>query len=141
MSFGKLSIPTVVKIVTSTLSWVFYCANHSKVFHTAGELTWSALLLRRTYLPSRSTSSTVTRPLAEACWAMRVRVTVPPITLDASLSVSFRRRFLALALPEELRLLLWTMRVCAWEPEPEERVTVTRVGGGLGDSRSLGGSH
>lgn len=66
---------------------------------------------------------------------MRVRVTVPPITLDASLSLSFRRRFLAL--PEELRLLLWTVRVCVCEPEPEERVTVTRVGGGLGDRRSL----
>ena len=94
------------------------------------------MLLRRTNLPSRSTSSTVTRPLAEACWAMRVRVTVPPITLDASLSVSFILRFLAV--PEELRLLLLcTMRVCACVPEPEERVTVTRDGGGEGDRRSI----
>lgn len=85
---------------------------------------------------------------------MRVRVTAPPARLEVSLSLSLRRLFLALAVPEELRLPLvdWTTRplwlcpepdvrvvsVCA-EPEPVVRDTVTRVGGGLGDRRSLGG--
>lgn len=57
-------------------------------------LTSSALLLSLTYLPSRSTSSTVHRPLAEACWVMRVRATDPPVKLEASLSVSLGRRLL-----------------------------------------------
>lgn len=108
-------------------------------------ITSSDLLLRRMNLPSRSTSSTVTRPLAEACWLMRVLVTVPPATLEVSLSLSFRRRFLVLPTPEELRLLEavaeWSRRlVWAWL-EPEVRVTVTFVGGGLGERRSLRGKE
>lgn len=63
--------------------------------HPADLLTSSALLLSLMYLPSRSTSSTVTRPLAEACWVMRVRATAPPAKLEASLSVSLGRRLLA----------------------------------------------
>lgn len=58
-------------------------------------LTSSDLLLILTYFPSRSTSSTVTRPLAEACWVMRVRAMAPPVKLEASLSVSLGRRLLA----------------------------------------------
>lgn len=110
-------------------------------------LTSSALLLRRTNLPSRSTSSTVMRPLAEACWLMRVLVTVPPTMLEVSLSLSLRRRFLLLAAPEELRLLEavaavaaeadWSKRLAWLWLEPEVRVTMTLVGGGLGDRRSL----
>lgn len=67
-------------------------AKHS---HPADLLTSSALLLSLMYFPSRSTSSTVTRPLAEACWVMRVRATAPPAKLEASLSVSLGRRLLA----------------------------------------------
>ncbi|TNN53208.1 hypothetical protein EYF80_036569 [Liparis tanakae] len=46
-------------------------------------------------LRDKSTSSTVSRPLAEACWAMRVRATAPPAMLEASLSVSLGRSLLA----------------------------------------------
>ena len=56
--------------------------------------------------------------------------------------MSFRRRFLVTLVPEEFRLLeaataVWSRRL-VW-PEPEVRDTVTFVGGGLGDSRSLWG--
>lgn len=75
---------------------------------------------------------------------MRVLVTVFPVTLEVSLSLSLRRRFFDMLVPEELRLLEaaaeeeWCTRV-VWEwPEPEVRDTVTFVGGGLGDRRSLG---
>lgn len=81
---------------------------------TVGGLTSSALLLSRTYFPSRSTSSTVTRPLADACWLMRVRAMAPPATLDASLSVSLGRRRLA----GELVALCWAAR--EWTAAPEE---------------------
>lgn len=103
--------------------------------------TSSALLLRRTNLPSRSISSTVMRPLAEACWLIRVFVRVAPTVLEVSLSLSLRRRFL---LPEELRLLEAAVPECrrrlVWlcpGAEVEVRVTVTFVGGGLGDRRNL----
>lgn len=48
-----------------------------------------------------------------------------------------------LAVPEELRLLEavaeeWSRRLVWPWPEPDVRVTVTLVGGGLGDRRSLG---
>lgn len=92
-------------------------------------------------MPSRSISSTVMRPLAEACWLIRVFVTVAPTVLEVSLSLSLRRRFL---LPEEFRLLEVAVperrRRLVWlcpEAEAEVRVTVTLVGGGLGDKRSL----
>lgn len=88
-------------------------------------------------MPSRSTSSTVTRPLAEACWLMRALVTAPPCRLEVSLSLSLRRRFLLLLAPEELRLLVCSTRLVWQWPEAEVRVTVTRVGGGLGERRSL----
>lgn len=47
-----------------------------------------------------------------------------------------------LAVPEELRLLeaaveVWCMRLVWLWPELEVRVTMTLVGGGLGDRRSL----
>lgn len=47
-----------------------------------------------------------------------------------------------LPVPEELRLLEavaaeWSRRLLWLWPEPEVRVTVTLVGGGLGDRRSL----
>lgn len=59
--------------------------------------------------------------------------------LDVSLSLSFRRRFLELAAPEELRLLeATTEEWCRWL-EPDERDTITFVAEGLGDRRSLGG--
>lgn len=108
----------------------FYCVNfsHDDRLH---HLTSSALLLSLTYFPSRSTSSTVTRPLAEACWVMRVRVRAPPPKLEASLSTSLGRRLLA----GELWALLWTERAA----EAEERLPVTLVGGGLGERRSLQG--
>lgn len=61
-------------------------------------------------------------PLAEACWLIRVFVTVAPTVQEVSLSLSLRRRFL---LPEEL----WLRP----EAEAEVRVTVAFVGGGLGD--------
>ena len=86
-----------------------------------------------------STSSTVTRPLAEACWVTRVLTAGPPAKLDASLSVSLARRRLA----EELWALQCTVRERAAAepdppPEPEMMRLVTLVGGGLGESRSLG---
>lgn len=104
-----------------------------------GSFTSSDLLLRRTNLPSRSTSSTVMRPLAEACWLIRVLVTVPPTMLEVSLSLSLRRRFLLLPVPEEMWLLEadWSRRLEWLWPEAEVRVTVTLLGGGLGDRRSL----
>ena len=43
---------------------------------------------------------------------MRVLVTVPPARLEVSLSLSLRRRFLALAVPEELRLLEAVVEEC-----------------------------
>lgn len=124
-------------------------SNQIKRVEKIGSFTSSALLLRRTNLPSRSTSSTVMRPLAEACWLMRVLVTLPPAMLEVSLSLSLRRRFLVLPAPEELRLLEavvaeWSRRLVWLWPEAEVRVTVTLVGGGLGDRRSLrkeGGRH
>lgn len=72
--------------------------------------------------------------------------------LEVSLSLSLRRRFLVLAVPEELRLLdAVAPKAAEAEPapecskrlvwlwlEPEVRVTVTLVGGGLGERRSLG---
>lgn len=100
-------------------------------------LTSSLLLPRRTNLPSRSTSSTVTRPLAEACWLMRALVMAPPCRLEVSLSLSLRRRFLLLLAPEELRLLVCSTRLVWLRPEAEVRVTVTRLGGGLGERRNL----
>lgn len=103
-------------------------------------VTSSALLLSRMNLPSRSTSSTVMRPLAEACWLMRVLLTVPPTMLEVSLSLSLRRRFLEALVPDELRLLEATTE--EWwcrRPEPDERATATLVTEGLGDRRSLGG--
>ena len=108
-----------------------------------GSGTSSALLPRRMNLPSRSTSSTVMRPLAEACWLRRVLVTAPPAMLDVSLSLSLRRRFLELAAPEELRLLEavvadWSRRLVWLWLEPEVRATETLMVGGLGDRRSLG---
>lgn len=82
---------------------------------------------------------------------MRVLVTALPTRLEVSLSLSLRRRFFLLLVPEELRLLeavavaaeLSRRLVWLW-PEPEVRDTVTLVGGGLGDRRSLrteGGRH
>lgn len=68
---------------------------------------------------------------------MRVLVTVPPTMLEVSLSLSLRRRFLLLLAPEELRLLVCSRRLVWLWPEVEDRVTVTLVGGGLGERRSL----
>lgn len=75
---------------------------------------------------------------------MRALVTAPPVTLEVSLSLSLRRRFLVTAVPEEVRLLEaaveeWSRRLALlWPwPEPEVRVTVTLVDTGLGDRRSL----
>lgn len=76
---------------------------------------------------------------------MRVLVTVP-VVLEVSLSLSLRRRFLLMAIPDELRLLEaaaaaaaeeWCTRpVWAW-PDPEERATAVLAEGGLGDNFSL----
>lgn len=63
--------------------------------------------------------------------------------------MSLQRRLLELPAPEELRLLdavaakpveaepAWSKRLVWLRPEPEVRVTVTLVGGGLGERRSL----
>lgn len=92
--------------------------------------------------PSRSTSFTTMRPLADACWLMWDFTTVPPTMLAATLSL--RRRFLVLLAPEEVRLLDATAEECsrrlAWD-EPVERVTMTLAEGGLGDRRSLVGGR
>lgn len=94
-------------------------------------------------MPSWSSLVILTRPLAEARWPMRVLVTVP-VVLEVSLSLSLRRRFLLMAIPDELRLLEaaaaaeeWCARpVWAW-PDPEERATAVLAEGGLGDNFSL----
>lgn len=69
---------------------------------------------------------------------MRVLIMEAPVRLDVSLSLSFSRRFLELAIPEEFRLLEavleYSRRLCA---EPDVRLTVILVEGGVGDRLSL----